>query len=200
VVAYLLIGLNVAVSLWAFSSFKKGMSERFLFAPYKVASGRSLQGMLLSNFSHADAGHLLFNMLTLYFFAPVIEYGLGAAGLLAIYAVAGACSALFIYVFHRRNPDYRALGASGSVSGVIFGAIVLQPGMSIYFFMIPIPIPAPVFAVGYILLSTYLMRRGAGNVSHEAHIGGALAGFLLAGILYGPGYEPLLQRMLRFIP
>ncbi len=199
-ITYVLIAVNVLISLWGFSSFQKGMSERFLFIPSKVATGRNLEGMILSNFSHADAGHLLFNMLTLYFFAPVIEYELGTAGLLTIYTVAGACAALFIYVFHRRNPDYRALGASGSVSGVIFGAIVLQPGMDIFFFMIPVPIPAPLFAVGYILLSTYLMKRGAGNISHEAHIGGALAGFLLAGILYGPGYSPLLHRILHFVP
>jgi len=199
-VSYLLIVLNVIISLWAFSSSKHGISRRFLFVPKDVASGRNIQGMFLSNFAHADPGHLIFNMLTLYYFGPVVEYGLGASGLLIIYTVAGICAVLSIYIIHRRNPNYRALGASGSISGVLFAAIVLQPGMSIIFFFIPVPIPAPIFAAGYILLSTFLMRRGVGNISHEAHIGGAAAGFLLAGVLYGPGYEPLINRVLRFLP
>lgn len=199
-VSYLLIGLNVMISLWAFSSTKQGIARRFLFVPNDVASGRNIQGMLLSNFAHADPGHLIFNMITLYYFGPVVEYVLGASGLLAIYTVAGACAALSIYILHRHNAGYRALGASGSISGVLFAAIVLQPGMSILFFLIPVPIPAPIFAVGYILLSTFLMRRGTGNISHEAHIGGAATGFLLAGILYGPGYQPLIDRILRFLP
>lgn len=198
-ITYLLIGLNVLVSLWAFSSSKGGMQQRFLFIPNEVAAGRNIEGMILSNFSHADAGHLLFNMLTLYFFGPVVEYGLGVYGFLGIYGFAGACAVLLTYVFHRRDPSYRVLGASGSVSGVIFAAIVLQPGMSVFFFLIPVPIPAPLFAVGYILLSTYFMRHGGGNIAHEAHLGGALAGFVLAGILYTPGFGPLIDRLMSLI-
>ncbi len=198
-VGYLLIGVNVLVSLWAFSSGKGGISHRFLFVPSEVAAGRNLGGMFLSNLAHADMGHLLFNMLSLYFFAPVVEYWLGGLGLLAIYAVSGVCASIFIFYFHRRNPAYRALGASGSISGVIFASIVLQPSMSLYMFMVPIPIPGPVFAVGYIFLSTYLMRRGGGGISHEAHIGGAVAGFLLAGLLYPAGFHPLTDRIVQLL-
>ncbi len=194
-IGYLLIGVNVLISMLAFSSGKGGVSNRFLFVPSEVAAGRNIGGMILSNFSHADMGHLLFNMLSLYFFAPVVEYGLGGSGLLTIYFVSGICAGIFIFYFHRRNPAYRALGASGSVSGVIFASIVLQPSMSLYLFLVPVPIPGPVFAVGYIFLSTILMRRGGGGISHEAHIGGAVAGFVLAGLLYPPGFNPLLERI-----
>lgn len=186
-ITYLLIGLNVLVSLWAFSSSKGGMQQRFLFIPNEVAAGRNIEGMILSNFSHADAGHLLFNMLTLYFFGPVVEYGLGVYGFLGIYGFAGACAVLLTYVFHRRDPSYRVLGASGSVSGVIFAAIVLQPGMSVFFFLIPVPIPAPLFAVGYILLSTYFMRHGGGNIAHEAHLGEPSQALFLRGYSILPG-------------
>jgi membrane associated rhomboid family serine protease len=194
---YLLIGINVAVSMMAFSAARGGgVPARFLFVPTEVAEGRNLRGMILSNFSHADAGHLLFNMISLYFFAPVVETMLGPQGLLLVYAASGVFAAVAIFLFHRRNPSYRALGASGSVSGVIFASIVLQPGMSIYFFFVPVPIPGPIFAVGYIALSTYLMGRGGGNVSHEAHVGGALAGFVLGGLLYERGFNPLIARIL----
>jgi membrane associated rhomboid family serine protease len=199
-ISYLLIGINVLVSMIAFSSGREGaISRRYLFVPSEVAEGRNVRGMVLSNFSHADIGHLLFNMLSLYFFAPVVESGLGGVGLLGVYVISGVCAALFIFMFHRRNPSYRALGASGSVSGVIFASIVVEPGMSVYFFFVPIAIPGPIFAVGYIILSTWLMRRGVGNVSHEAHIGGAVAGFILGGLLYPLGFQPLIERTLNLV-
>ena len=193
---YLLIGINVLVSFIAFSRMHRGAAENiFVFSPSEVSAGRNYAGMLLSHFSHADSTHLLFNMMTLYFFGPVVELDLGALNMLLIYASAGIVSTLFVYYLHRADPRYRALGASDSVAGIIFAAIVLLPGMSVYFFLIPVPIPAPLFAVGYIVLSTYFMRRGGGYVSHEAHLAGAICGLLLAGWLAPAGFGPLLRRL-----
>jgi len=167
----------------------------FFFSPSEVSAGRNYVGMLLSHFAHADGGHLLFNMLTLYFFGPVVEQILGSLNMLLIYVSAGIVSTLFVYYLHRADPRYRALGASDSVTGIIFAAIVLQPRMNVFFFYVPFPIPAPLFAVGYIVLSTYLMRRGGGYISHEAHLAGALSGLLLAGFLAPGGFGPLLERI-----
>jgi membrane associated rhomboid family serine protease len=151
--------------------------------------------MILSHFAHADSGHLLFNMLTLYFFGPVVEVTLGALNMLLIYVSAGIVATLFVYYLHRLDPGYRALGASDSVTGIIFAAIVLLPEMDVYFFFVSVPIPAPLFAVGYVVLSTYLMRRGGGYISHEAHLAGAISGLLLAGLLAPGGFDPLLRRI-----
>jgi membrane associated rhomboid family serine protease len=115
--------------------------------------------------------------------------------MLLIYVGAAIVATLVVYYRHRADPEYRALGASDSISGIIFAAIVLMPGMSIYFFIVPVPIPAPIFAVGYIVVSTYLMRRGRGHVGHEAHIAGAFSGLLLAGLLAPEGFGPLLARI-----
>jgi membrane associated rhomboid family serine protease len=167
----------------------------FFVSPSEVSAGRNYQGMFLSHFAHADSAHLLFNMLTLYSFGPVVEFGLGARNMLLIYVIAGIFSTLFVYYLHRADPKYRALGASDSVTGIIFAAIVLLPGMSVYFFFVPVPIPAPLFAVGYIALSTYFMRRGGSHISHEAHIAGAISGLLLAGLLAPGGFGPLLRRI-----
>src|SRR5262245_46475102 len=169
--------------------------KMFFFSPSEVSAGRNYVGMVLSHFSHADGAHLLFNMMTLYFFGPVVELVLGAGSMLLIYLIAGISSTVFVYYRHRAEPRYRALGASDSVSGIIFASIVLLPGMSVYFFFVPVPIPAPLFAVGYILLSTYMMRRGEGRISHEAHLAGAISGLLLAGLLSPEGYGPLLRRI-----
>ena len=192
---YLLIGISVLVSLIGFSRMNSEAGNIFFFSPSEVSAGRNYQGMLLSHFAHADGSHLFFNMLTLYFFGPVVEVGLGALSMLLIYASAGVFSTLFVYYLHRRDPRYRALGASDSVTGIIFAAIVLLPGMSVYFFFVPVPIPAPVFAVGYIVLSTYFMRRGGGHISHEAHLAGAISGLLVAGLLAPEGFGPLLHRI-----
>jgi membrane associated rhomboid family serine protease len=193
---YLLIGINVLVSLIAFSRMNSGVGQRtFVFSPSEVFAGKNYEGMLLSHFAHADGTHLLFNMLTLYSFGPVVEFGLGAGNMLLIYVSAGIFSTLFVYYQHRTDPGYRALGASDSVTGIIFAAIVLQPEMSLYFFFVPVPIPAPLFAVGYIVLSTYFMRRGGGHISHEAHIAGAISGLVLGGLLAPEGFGPLLHRI-----
>ena len=193
---FVLIAVNVLVSLFAFSKMndptKGGM---FFFSPSDVSAGRNYEGMVLSHFSHADPGHLIFNMVTLYFFGPVVEDGLGALRMLAIYVIAGICASVVVYYRHRGQPGYRALGASDSISGILFAAIVLEPSMRISFMIVPIPIPAPIFAVGYILLSTFFMRRGRGNISHEAHLAGAIAGLILAGLLSPLGYADLVATV-----
>ena len=167
----------------------------FMFSPFEVANGKNYLGMLLSHFSHADATHLLFNMMTLYFFGDSVEYGLGPLLMLLIYVVAGIVSTLVIYYRHRSDPNYRALGASDSVTAIIFAAIVLVPGSYVSFLLIPYPIPAPIFAIGYIVISAFLMRRGGGHISHEAHLAGAVSGLVLSGILSPEGFSPLLRRI-----
>lgn len=196
-----LIGLNLAISLWGFSVLKKGGVgfQRFVFAPFESARGRNLPGVLLSHFSHADLWHLFFNMLTLWIFGKVVESLLGPH-MLTVYAGAGLAATALIFLLRRNNPDYRVLGASGCVTGVLFAAIVLNPGMSVYFLVIPVPIPAPVFAILYIAYSTFLLDKGVGNVSHEAHIAGAITGFLLAGLLSPLHFAPIVERVQRLIP
>jgi membrane associated rhomboid family serine protease len=191
---YLLIGINVLVSLIGFSMMNSARGRMFFFSPSEVSAGKNYTGMLLSHFSHADAGHLLFNMVTLYSFGDAVEFGLGIPYMLLIYVVAGIVSTLVVYFRHRSDPGYRALGASDSVSAIIFAAIVLQPGMTVYV-MIPVAIPAPLFAVGYIVISTFLMRRGEGHISHEAHLAGAFTGLLLAAFLSVEGFRPLLRTI-----
>ena len=92
----------------------------FFFSPSEVSAGRNYQGMFLSHFSHADGAHLLFNMVTLYSFGPVVEFSLGSMNMLLIYAIAGIASTLFVYYLHRADPGYRSLGASDSISGILF--------------------------------------------------------------------------------
>lgn len=197
VFTYAIIAVNVVVSLVGFAALKsEAHRSKFVFIPSEVAKGKKLLGLLLSHVSHGDFGHLALNMLSFYFFAPTIERQLGGIDLLTLYLISGVAASFAIFVFRWKNPRYQALGASGSVSGVIFGSVVIQPSASIYLFFIPIPVPAPVFAVVYLVMSSYLMgRQERGGIAHEAHIGGALAGLVLAGILSPQGFDPLIQRV-----
>ncbi len=166
----------------------KGFKDRAFFERYKFQIGPIVKGerirMLSSGFLHVDPSHLLFNMITLYFFAdPVIRY-IGVAKFLVLYFGALLAGSLFALNFHRKEPYYSAVGASGAVMGVVYAAIMLNPGMNLYLFFIPIPIPAYVFGVGYLLYSMFGMKKQWGNIGHSAHIGGAIGGFLLTVLLY----------------
>jgi membrane associated rhomboid family serine protease len=119
--------------------------------------------------------------------------------MLLVYVSAGILSTVVIYYRHRAQPEYRSLGASDSISGILFAAIVLAPEMRLAFIFIPIPIPAPLFAVGYIVVSTFFMQRGKGNISHEAHLAGAFCGLILGGLLSPYGFRPLLFELQNFL-
>jgi membrane associated rhomboid family serine protease len=195
-----LIGLNVAISILAFFGMRKVRTMHyFLFMPFEVSRGRNLIGAGLSNFSHADGWHLIFNMMTLFYFGPVVEEFLGIH-ILSVYGLAGLVALLLILILRRNNPQYRVLGASGAITGILFAAIVLKPEMSIYFMILPIPIPAPVFALIYIAYSTFLLDGEVGNVAHEAHIGGGLSGFIIAGLLSPTGFSQVVERIHRLMP
>jgi membrane associated rhomboid family serine protease len=192
---FFLLGLNIVISFWAFSWIRKGGNpDRFLFSPYSLARGRGADGALLSQFSHADLGHLVFNMLTLYYFGPVVEGYLGGH-IFTVYFAAGLVALVIVFLIHRGDAGYRVLGASGSITGILFAAIILNPSMSVYFMFVPVPIPSPIFALLYLAMSTWLMSRGElTRVSHEAHLGGAFTGLILGSLLSPYGFGPLLER------
>ncbi len=199
-----IIALNLIVTIIGFRAFKSQEEpEKFLFIPYMVARGENLKGLLFSQFAHAGWMHLGFNMISFIFFAPGLAAApdIGPLGMVAIYVISGIGADALVFLLKQKDPQYSALGASGSVSGIIFAAIVVNPHMSLIIFPVPIPIPAPIFAIGYLALSFYLSRRGdLGGISHEAHIGGALTGFAAAAILSKNGLGPLLMRLQEFLP
>jgi membrane associated rhomboid family serine protease len=197
-VTLLLLVVNVAVSMLAFAKAGALGRDAFVFVPYQVARGRNLRGLLLSQFSHADGGHLLVNMMGLYFFGPVVERVLGPVTMAVVYAASGALASAAVFVLRHRDPRFRVLGASGCVAGVLFAAIVLRPDMDLFLMFVPIPIPAPVFAVIYVALSSYFMGRSGSRICHEAHVGGAVTGMLLAGFMAPSGFRPLFERIGEF--
>ena len=184
------IAVNVVVSLFGF----RAHSETFLFIPHQVARGENRVGMLLAHFAHAGPAHLAFNMLALYSFADTVLTVLGSAQFLLIYAVAGLGADAVMYALHKNDPTYRCLGASGSVFGIVMAAVVLRPATSIAFLFFPVPIPGPIFMLGYAVISVFLIsQRRRGRISHEGHLGGAIAGFALTAWLAPRGLKPLYR-------
>jgi membrane associated rhomboid family serine protease len=184
----MVIAVNVVVSLFGF----RAHSEKFLFIPHQVARGENRVGMLLAHFAHAGPAHLAFNMLALYSFAGTVLAVLGPGKFLLIYVVAGVGADAVIYALHKNDPAYRCLGASGSVFGIVMAAVVLRPATSIAFLFFPVPIPGPIFMLGYAVISVFLIsQRRRGSISHEGHLGGAIAGFALTALLAPRGLKPL---------
>lgn len=185
-VTYGLIVLNVAVSYVAFR--QKGLFERLTFEVQAVKAGQWYR-LLSAGFIHVSWSHLLFNMVTLYFFAGAALQALGLMGFIAVYLGSLLAGNFLALAFHYRHPLYRAVGASGAVSGVVFAAIALFPGMKLALVLIPIPLPAWLFGLGFVLYSVYGIRSNRDNIGHEAHLGGALAGLLVT-----LAFEPILAQ------
>ncbi|WP_378184326.1 rhomboid family intramembrane serine protease [Aquimarina sp. SS2-1] len=171
---------NVIVSLKGLNDFS--FFERYKFNVGGIRRGEQLR-MLASGFLHVDIMHLFFNMFTLYFFAPVVLNSLGNIKFLVVYFGSLFIGNLFSLFFHKNEYHYSAVGASGAVSGIIFSAILFQPNMKLYLMLIPIPIPAYVFGIGYLLYSIYGMKSRTGNIGHDAHFGGAAGGYIVTLIL-----------------
>lgn len=177
-----IITVNVLVSL-------KGFSDRSFLEQYKFQVGPILQGdklrMLSSGFLHVDQAHLFFNMFALYMFADPIISELGVVKFLIIYFGSLLAGSTLSLSFHKKEPYYSAVGASGAVMGIVYAAIMLNPNMELRFIFFPFfGIPGYVFGVGYLLYSMYGMKAQLGNIGHSAHLGGAVGGFVLTLALY----------------
>src|SRR5699024_349968 len=134
--------------------------------------------MFTSGFLHVDGMHLFVNMLTLYFFANVVIDSVGVIPFLTIYFGSLILGNLMSLYFHKDEPYYTAVGASGAVMGVLYAAILLFPDMMLGLFFI-VPIPAYIFGIGYLLYSIYGMHSKNDNIGHDAHFGGAMGGYFI---------------------
>lgn len=159
--------------------------------------------MLSHGFVHGGWGHLLFNMLTLYFFGRVVEqyfalaFGstLGILLYVVLYVTAIAVSSIWDLVKYRDDWNYNAVGASGAVSTILFASILFEPKMGIYIFLIPIPVPGYIFAPLYLLYCWYMARRNMDNIGHTAHFWGAVYGLLFPLVCCPDSFQHFLAQL-----
>ncbi|MCC8361829.1 rhomboid family intramembrane serine protease [Lysobacter sp. A6] len=194
---WILIGITVVVSWLAFE--RPRLLDRLTLWPPAIDKYRQYDRLVTHAFVHADWMHLLFNMITLFFFGPRAEtFYADAAGPLAyplFYIAAILVAILPTYARHRHDARYRSLGASGAVSAVLFTYVLLNPwGMIGVMF---IPVPAIVFGVLYLGYSWWADQHGAhGNVNHSAHFWGAAFGTACALVVDPSVFSTFLARLM----
>ena len=169
-----IIAANILVSLKGFGD--SVFFDRFKFSINAIQAGQK-ERMFTSGFLHVGISHLFFNMFTLYFFADVVISWFGPGKFLIIYFISLLAGSLLALFFHKDEPFYSAVGASGAVTGVLYAAILLYPDMQLGIMFIPIPLPAYVLGIAYLLYSIYGMKSRLGNIGHTAHFGGAIGGY-----------------------
>jgi membrane associated rhomboid family serine protease len=148
-----------------------------------IALGFQPWQLLTYSFLHGGVPHIAFNMLALWMFGGPVENALGARRYVFYYfaCVLGAAFAQLATIALFSPQDfYPTLGASGGVFGLLLAFAVLYPQAKVFFFLLPIPIPARIAVVGYMALELYLGVTGTqAGVAHFAHLGGAVVGFVL---------------------
>lgn len=170
IVTIAIIGITAVVSFKGFKDY--AFFDLYKFNILGIQRGESFR-FFTSGFLHADLQHFLFNMLTLFFFASIVVRGLGDISFVILYVVSLLGGNFLSYLFHTNEYHYSAIGASGAVSGVLYSAILLEPTMMIYDVL-----PGYLFGIGYLAYSIYGIKNKVGNIGHDAHFGGAVAGFL----------------------
>ena len=184
-ITLIIIIVTCLVSISGFSSQK--IIDDLIFYPPAVKRGQWYR-FFSCGLIHADVGHLLFNMFALYLFGAgqnktgvefIFVEIFGSPGkwiYLLMYVLALGASLLPTYSKQKDNSYYRSLGASGAVSAVVFAKILFEPLNGIGLFFIPVFIAGFLFAILYLLISSWLDRKGGDNVNHSAHIFGAIFG------------------------
>jgi membrane associated rhomboid family serine protease len=189
-VAAVIFVTTIAMSLLGLYSSPK-IIEKNLFRPYWLVRKKQYETVITSGFVHADLMHLIFNMMTFYFFAFSLQRWIGGVQFGLLYLVGLLVSHAGTYYKQKNNPEYASLGASGAISAVLFAAIVYDPSQSLFIIPIPVPIPAPLFALGYLAYSWYASQHPHGRINHDAHLGGAVAGLLFVAVTEPAAYGRL---------
>jgi len=164
-----IITVNALISIKGFNDYS--FFEKYKFNIAGIRRGEHIR-IFTSGFLHVDFTHLIFNMLTLYFFANVVIINVGVSKFIIIYLVSLVVGNLLSLYFHKDEYHYSAVGASGAVMGIIYSAILFAPDSTIYF------MPAWMFGLIYLFYSIYGMKKRIGNIGHDAHFGGAIGGYV----------------------
>ena len=176
-VASFIFALTLGASLWAFGD--ENIYARFILNPYNVSRGERVYTVVTSGLIHKDWNHLFFNMLSYFFFAFSLEGFIGHWQFGLLYVLSLILSDLPSIQKHKNDIWYNSLGASGAISAVIFSYIMYDPLVSLGIMFIPIPIPAYIFGILYLVYCHFASKHARDNVNHDAHLFGALSGVII---------------------
>lgn len=179
--SWIILAVTIGASVLAFRN--AGFHDAALLYPWDIARKRQFHRLLSYGFIHADVLHLLFNMIALYSVTFALEQVMGSTRLAVLYLSSIVTSAAIPAWRHRNDPHYSALGASGAVSALFFSGMLYFPTARVMIFLLPIPLPWPVFAILFVVVSIIGNRNKWGNIGHDVHLYGALSGLVVTVIL-----------------
>ena len=155
--------------------------DQYAFRVGDIRHGRQYYRLLTSGLLHAGWAHLLFNVLTFYFFSSAVEMMVGYGNFLWLYLGSLVGGNLFSLLLHRHDDDYTAVGASGAISGLVFAALALFPGLEVG--LLGIYVPGWLYGLLYVVISAYGIMARRDNIGHDAHLGGGLVGLLMVLVM-----------------
>ncbi|HPE48979.1 MAG TPA: rhomboid family intramembrane serine protease [Hyphomonas sp.] len=191
-VTFALLAANIVASVVALTVPDFMDQNSFWIRP--VREQKQWHRVLTSGFLHVNGAHLLVNMLTLYFFGPPLEATLGSVNFILLYFGSLLGGSLWEIVDKYNRPDYRAIGASGAISGLMSAVGLLFPFATIYIFF-ALPIWAGLYALLFIIVSFIYSQRENTMIAHGAHLGGALAGLAITLILKPEALDHLMRQL-----
>lgn len=193
-ISYAIIGLTVLVSMRALSD--RELFEKLDFRPYIIHRNPSERFRFISHgFLHGDMSHLIFNMVTLYFFGPIVENRIfGSFEFLVFYIVGIAVACVSSYQSNKDNPSYVAIGASGAISAILMVLVFYEPWSVLYISFI-IPLYYILFAIGYLVYSWYMSNKSGSRIAHDTHLYGALFGIAYTLIFHPEALSIFMQKI-----
>jgi membrane associated rhomboid family serine protease len=195
----------ITVGLSIYSIERREMMDKLIFNPYVINIRNQWYRFITHGFIHADYTHLAVNMWVLYIFGRNVEYAyninyypMGTVAFILMYLSAIAIASISTFYKFKNNPGYNSLGASGATSAVIYASIMFNPFDKIGLIFIPMDLfslPAIVFGILYLVYSSYMSKRGGGNINHDAHFYGAIFGFVYTLLLKPELGENLIRQI-----
>ncbi|HRP01448.1 MAG TPA: rhomboid family intramembrane serine protease [Candidatus Kapabacteria bacterium] len=182
-VALVIFISTIACSLYTLYA-NQSLYFNWVLNPYQVINNKKYYQLLTSGFLHADLMHLLFNMLTFYFFVFQLEAIVGSVVFTTIYFASLLIGNLYTVWKKQTDYNYSSVGASGAISGALFSFILFYPTAPLLIFPLPFPIPAWLFGILYLLWTYFASRRSFDMINHYAHLFGAIGGILVTVLLY----------------
>lgn len=199
----IIIGITCLISYKAFSD--QGFFRKLMHHPYSEHNNKEYYRLLSSGFLHGSLMHLLLNMYVLYEFGSVVErlfmLQLGELGgrvaYTALYVVTIVAANIPTHFKHKDWSGYSAIGASGAVSGILFAYVIFNP-WSWLGIMFVIPCPAIVFAILYLVYSSWASKNSQDNIGHDAHFWGAIFGMAFTFVLDPSLIGQFIERVIDF--
>jgi membrane associated rhomboid family serine protease len=202
-ITIIIIFLTAIISVFALNN--EEVFAKLKFNAYDARHSNHWYRFFTYGFVHAGYVHLMINMVVLYSFGIIVESyfkvyfpGKGSYYYILLYLGGLILSIIPAFGKHKNDVFYNAVGASGAVAAVVFSSIILYPTGKIFFFFIPVPIPAPLFGIFYVGYEYYMAKRGRDNIGHDAHLWGAIFGVIFT-LALKPGLAMMFLQQLGIV-